>query len=68
MLLLTSCVSALVVNETYCIALKVPPLEVVNKLATVTTAEAKQWVIDLSKLYDAWDNKKICAILTYIGK
>lgn len=43
-------------------------MEVVDKLATVKTEEGKQWVINFSRLLDAWDNKKICGKLTFIGK
>lgn len=68
MLLLTSCATALVVNETYCIAIRPAPIEVVDKLAEVKTPEGQKWVIDFNKLYNAWGNKKVCAVLKYIGK
>jgi hypothetical protein len=69
MLLLTGCASAVLVEVvTDCVAIAAPPLEIVNMHAKALSATAKQWVIDLDKLYTAWENPKICTALKNIGK
>lgn len=61
-----SCANAIVVANNYCVAVKAPPAEVVQKLSEVKTEPAKAWVVNFNQLLKAWENKRICAQLTYL--
>jgi len=67
MLLLMSCVSATIVVKTSCVVIDPPTEIVVNVLATIRDLESRQWVVQLSKLYNVWDNKLICDTIKHIG-